>query len=89
MKHVNISVRGKVQGVWYRESARRKAISLGLFGFVCNRPDGSVYAEVEGNETAISLFVDWCKTGPELARVESVEFVEAPSKSFSQFDVRR
>jgi acylphosphatase len=88
-KHFNLSITGKVQGVWYRGSAQRKARDLGLRGFVRNLPDGSVYAEAEGPEENLASFVAWCRHGPELARVEKVEVEEGPLKGFGHFEVVR
>ena len=88
-KHLNIKITGKVQGVWYRGSTKRKAEALGLVGFVRNEPDGSVYAEVEGNENDLKTLVKWCKEGPPLAKVISVETEEAEMKNFTEFVVQR
>lgn len=89
LKHFNLKISGRVQGVWYRASASRKARELGLFGFVKNQPDGSVYAEAEGPEDRLQTFVNWCWEGPELAKVDQVEITEGEMKGFSAFDVER
>ncbi len=89
LKHFKITVRGKVQGVWYRASAQQAAQRLGLVGFVKNLSDGNVYCEAEGPEPALNDFVKWCRRGPELARVEEVEVEEGPLRSFASFEVRR
>jgi len=60
MKHLNLKVLGRVQGVGFRYSALRAARSYGIKGFVRNEPDGSVYMEVEGEEMNLGLFLDWC-----------------------------
>ena len=88
-KHFNITIRGKVQGVWYRGSARQQAQALGLAGYVENRPDGSVYAEAEGEESDLDAFLQWCRRGPELARVDAVDIAEAPCQGFTHFEIRR
>ncbi len=88
-KHFNITIRGKVQGVWYRGSARQQAQALGLAGYVENRPDGSVYAEAEGEESDLGAFLDWCRRGPELARVDEVDIAEAPCLGYTHFEIRR
>lgn len=75
-KKFTITVYGKVQGVWFRKSAQTKAITLGLRGFVTNKPNGSVYIEAEGEIEALFMFVNWCKTGPELAEVTDVKITE-------------
>lgn len=70
---VRLIVRGRVQGVWYRGSAREEAQRLSLRGFARNRADGSVEILAQGPVTAIERFVAWCHKGPPLARVTSVE----------------
>ena len=88
MKRYKLRVKGKVQGVWYRASARRKAEELGLCGFVRNEPDGSVYAEAEGEEAALQAFARWCREGPEMARVEQVEVEEGGLQGFEAFEIQ-
>lgn len=88
-KHFNITIRGKVQGVWYRGSALQQARALGLAGYVENRPDGSVYAEAEGEGSDLDAFLQWCRRGPELARVDAVDIAEAAWQGFTQFEIRR
>ena len=89
MKHWNIRVRGKVQGVFFRASTQKKAQELGLQGFVRNEPDGSVYIEAEGDAQALEQLTAWCKTGPERARVEHVETREGTWQEFQGFIVDR
>ncbi|MCB0561187.1 MAG: acylphosphatase [Lewinellaceae bacterium] len=89
MKHYKLRIQGLVQGVWYRASARRKAEELGLSGFVRNESDGSVYAEAEGEEAALQAFVQWCREGPEQARVEEVEVEEGTPQGFTNFYIQR
>ncbi len=87
MKHINLKISGKVQGVWYRKSTCDEARRLGLKGFVRNQPDGSVYAEAEGEEEVLEQFVAWCKIGPRLARVTEVVVEEGPVVQFTTFEV--
>ena len=82
-------ITGFVQGVYYRKSAVREARRLGLTGFIENRDDGSVYAEVQGNRDAMQAFVDWCRIGPEDADVDSVMTVDRDAPPFEQFKIRR
>jgi acylphosphatase len=89
MKHLNIRVTGRVQGVFFRASARDIARGLGLRGFVCNEPEGSVYIEAEGKEKALSQFVEWCKKGPPHADVSGVEVREDQVQNLSGFEIRR
>jgi len=72
-RRLHLRIRGLVQGVSFRWHTRRIAGSLGLTGWVRNLPDGSVEVMAEGEEDALQNFIAWCRKGPELARVESVE----------------
>lgn len=87
MKAVNIRVSGKVQGVFFRESAKQMADELGLTGFVRNEPNGSVYIEAEGEEASIEKFVAWCKEGPEHAKPDAVTSSRQPLSDFEGFRV--
>jgi acylphosphatase len=85
-KHYNITVRGHVQGVGFRYNARRQALTLGLDGFVKNMPDGSVYVEVEGNESELDEFVDWCRKGPSGSRIIDVIVSKSNLEGLSGFN---
>ena len=74
-----------MQGVWFRASTSDEARRLGLRGFVRNEPDGSVYAEVEGEENEINEFVKWCHIGSEQSSVEKVNVVEGEPQGFDNF----
>lgn len=87
--HCKLRVRGKVQGVWFRDSTRKKALELGVAGFVKNEPDGSVYIEAEGEEAAVEQLAAWCARGPELARVTSVERSEGVLENMKGFRITR
>jgi len=76
MKRYVITITGKVQGVFYRDTAREAATHLGLTGFARNEPDGSVYIEVEGEESALQEFLKWCPEGSQFSEVENVEYDE-------------
>ena len=76
IKHLNIQVFGRVQGVSFRAHTQDKAESLGLAGFVCNEADGSVYVEAEGAESDLADFVRWLHQGPPMAKVMRVEVGE-------------
>lgn len=89
MHHLAIRIIGKVQGVYYRSSAKEKAVELGLSGFVRNEPDGSVYLEAEGSAEQIEKFLAWCKKGPPGAKVENVISSEGELNGFEGFEVRR
>ena len=84
-----IHVKGKVQGVFFRASAKDEADQLGVRGFVRNEPNGDVYIEAEGEDDQLKLFLEWCKLGPNRARVENINVEEADLKKFVSFEVRR
>jgi acylphosphatase len=87
--HYSILITGKVQGVFFRASARHHAEMLGLAGFVRNETDGSVYMEAEGNRKNLNLLVEWCQRGPERAEVRQVIVREGMVQHFSNFTVVR
>lgn len=90
LKHFNITVFGKVQGVFFRASTVEIAKQLCLSGFVRNLPDGNVYIEAEGEEKQIAKFVKWCHQGPTRAVVSKVDISEHPPlKIFSDFVIYR
>lgn len=73
---VHVAVHGLVQGVWFRESCRRTATDLGVAGWVRNRADGTVEAELEGPEAAVAQVVAWCREGPPRAEVTAIDVTE-------------
>ena len=88
MKHYNITVRGRVQGVFYRASTKEKAVEWGLNGFVRNQSDGSVYIEAEGDEERLKQLVNWCNHGPANAVVRDVSVEESEMVGFKKFETR-
>lgn len=88
MKHVLITVIGKVQNVGFRYYTIKKAQELGIKGFVKNMPDGSVYIEAEADEVTLDHFIIWCKKGPTWARVNDLQIQDAPIEGFEKFEVR-
>ena len=80
---------GLVQGIWFRESARRRADELGIAGWVRNRADGAVEAELEGPPEDIEVLTDWFRRGPSGAQVERLEVEEAAPTGEAGFSVRR
>ena len=78
-------IRGRVQGVWYRESMRLEAERLGVRGWVANRADGSVEAVVQGSREQVEAITRWAGRGPEHARVERVESSPADGE-FAAFE---
>jgi acylphosphatase len=73
MRTRQIRVKGRVQGVGFRDALRTEALRLRVSGWVRNRADGSVEALLQGDEAAVDRLVGWAHRGPALARVETVE----------------
>lgn len=88
MKHYNIRVIGRVQGVGFRYSAQKMAKTCDVHGFIRNQPDGSVYMEAEGEEPNIALFLEWCARGPGYGRVDRLEKHESGMRGFRDFIIR-
>lgn len=76
MKTLEIRIYGKVQGVWFRASAKEIADRLGVRGFAKNEADGSVRIVAQGEEEAVEEFLAWCEEGPPGAEVGKVEVAE-------------
>ncbi|WP_132534136.1 acylphosphatase [Pedobacter psychrotolerans] len=87
MKHIDIKVSGKVQGVFFRASTKAVADQMGIKGFVKNEKDGSVYIEAEAEQFILDAFIDWCKEGPDKSVVENVEVSDGALKDFRNFEV--
>lgn len=89
-RRVSLRIKGRVQGVFFRESARQKASQLGLTGWVKNLPDGDVAALAEGPRSSVDELVAWCHQGPPAARVAQVMVQdEEPRGDLSSFAVVR
>ena len=89
-RRVHIIVTGRVQGVGYRASARDKAASLGLSGWVRNKWDGSVEITAEGDSFSVSTFINWCQIGPRWASVDELIVTDkTPTGESTDFVVRR
>ena len=87
-RRVRLVVEGRVQGVWYRDSARRKASELGLTGWVKNRREGNVEILAEGAMDNITELKNWCYDGPPGAIVTDVkETIEEFKGEFLSFDI--
>ena len=73
MERMVLRIRGKVQNVWFRASAREQAQQLALTGWVANRPDGSVEVLAEGPRPKLERLMAWCHQGPPAASVNLVD----------------
>lgn len=76
MRRVRVIISGKVQGVFFRYSAQELANKLRIKGFARNRADGTVEVLAEGSESAVNDFVEFCKKGPVMSRVDNAELKE-------------
>ncbi|MBL3557018.1 MULTISPECIES: acylphosphatase [Marinobacter] len=82
-------ISGKVQGVYYRASAVKKATELGVTGFAQNLPDGRVEIIAEGPQAALIAFRQWCNDGPPAAEVDRINTEESPATGeFTNFEAR-
>ncbi len=82
-----INIKGRVQGVFFRKYVLEKANELGIFGYVENRSDGSVYCEAEGKGEFLELFIDWCGEGSPMSHVTSVEVEAKEPVHYSHFEI--
>ncbi|MFZ1809479.1 MAG: acylphosphatase [Cyclobacteriaceae bacterium] len=89
IKSYQLIIIGRVQGVFYRASMVEMANVFGVVGFVMNKEDGSVYAEIEGETEALNKMIDWCNKGPSGAKVEEVKMIEQQAKLFEEFAIWR
>lgn len=86
---VHLKITGKVQGVFYRKSAKIEADLLGIGGWIKNLKDGSVEASAGADKPKLEEFVAWCKKGPPFAKVENVEVEWKDTDSgYSEFEIR-
>lgn len=86
-KLFKITVSGRVQGVFFRDTTRQAALELGIAGLVRNQPDGTVYIEAEGEEETLKELVRWCRRGPQWAHVESVDVEEGEPAGYTGFEL--
>jgi acylphosphatase len=83
-----VVVHGLVQGVFFRDSVRRRAASAGVTGWVRNNWDGTLEAVLEGEGHAVERLVDFCREGPRGARVDRVEVTDERPESLVGFQIR-
>lgn len=88
MEHINITISGRVQGVWFRKYTQTQALKLGIKGFVKNLPDGNVYVEAEAAQAVLDQFIAWCHVGSPLSSVKEVKWDKGELLSFSAFEIR-
>jgi acylphosphatase len=84
----HVYVTGDVQGVFFRDSCRRVAQEAGVTGWARNTRDGGVEVVLEGLAAAVQQVIDWCRTGPDMARVDSVDVAEEEPRGETGFAIR-
>lgn len=87
IKHINIKVTGKVQGVSFRAVTKVVADQMGIRGMIRNEKDGSVYMEAEGDDTLLEVFIEWCNEGTDRAKIENVEITPGELKHYQNFEI--
>ena len=87
MRHLNITITGRVQGVGFRFTAMEAAYRFNIRGLVRNAPDRSVYIEAEGEDPDMELFLKWCRRGPMGAKVTDVGISDGPVVGFTEFAI--
>lgn len=87
-KAIEIKIFGRVQGVFFRITAKRQAEALGLTGWIKNLSDGSVLVWAEGKKENLQIFLKWCYNGPGGAKIERINFTfKTPLFKFRGFEV--
>ncbi|MBE9663274.1 acylphosphatase [Mucilaginibacter myungsuensis] len=89
MKHLDIVITGKVQGVGFRQATKMVANQLSVMGTVKNQKDGSVAIEAEADGAILELFLDFFNEGPDYAQIESLESHEGEVKNYRNFEILR
>lgn len=87
MRTVQLIIKGKVQGVFYRASAKDVAREIGVTGWIKNMPDGSVEVLVSGSEERVAKFIEWCWKGPKSAEVNEVIINDSKEKPLTEFRI--
>lgn len=89
MQTYHLLIKGRVQGVFFRASARDVAKKLNITGWIKNSEDGNVEALVTGEDDAIQKFIIWCRKGPPAANVTDVIVEQTKDTFFDDFRVSR
>ena len=89
MKCVHLIVSGRVQGVFFRDNTRRKAIELGLNGYAKNLSDGTVEVVVQGDEEKINELIEFIKKSPGTAKVADIKIKHKEPENFAKFEIRQ
>jgi len=90
VKRVRLVLKGKVQGVFFRDFAKQNANKMGLVGYAKNLKDGGLEIVAQGEEKKLEEFIKLCRRGPIFAKVDSVDVKHESSENeeFEYFDIR-
>jgi len=89
IKHINIQVWGKVQGVFFRNNIKKKAESLNLKGYAKNKDDGSVFIELEGDDLYLGLMFDYIKLAPGASKPTNIKYNYSKElQNFQDFEIK-
>jgi acylphosphatase len=83
----HVIVHGFVQGIFFRDTVRRRALAAGVAGWVRNNRDGTVEAVFEGAPEAVEQLVAFCREGPRGARVDRIETLAEDTEGVSGFRI--
>ena len=89
MPTIHLIIKGDVQGVFYRATAKKVAEKIGIAGWIKNRKDDDVEAMATGTQPQLEQFISWCRRGPEKADVEDVIVKPEKETTFDDFVVAR
>ncbi len=89
LQTISIIVKGRVQGVYFRQTSMEKAISLGITGEVCNTPNRNVKILATGTREKLDQFIAWCRQGPSRAEVSELLIADEPLQNFEGFKIVR
>ena len=89
METVRLVIKGKVQGVFYRASARDRALELGIKGWVKNTPDGNVEVLATAEKESLEKFIEWCRKGPSKALVVDVVVSKGDEPYHERFHIQK
>lgn len=88
MKHLNIHIFGRVQGVGFRALCKKMARNYQIAGYTQNMSDGSVYVEAEGDSQQLELFLKAIQQGNGLSHVSRIQSTEWPIQGFEEFIIK-
>jgi len=89
MPTVHLIIKGRVQGVFYRATARKVAEEIGVTGWVKNTAEGNVEIVATGSKDQLQKFVQWCRVGPAKAIVTDVLVNDKEEANFKGFEIIR